>query len=47
MKDDDATSIGEWLHKAQKTNKKKTNEDLLEDGILNPLCGYSQLTSHS
>ena len=31
MKDDDATSISEWLHKPQKTNKKKTNEDLLED----------------
>ena len=31
MKDDEATSISEWIHKAQKTNKKKTNEDLLED----------------
>ena len=31
MKEDDATTISEWLHKPQKTNKKKTNEDLLED----------------
>lgn len=31
MQDDDSTSISEWLHKAQKANKKKTNEDLLED----------------
>jgi len=31
LKDDDATTISEWLHKPQKTNKKKTNEDLLED----------------
>lgn len=31
MKDSDATTISEWLHKPQKANKKKTNEDLLED----------------
>ena len=31
MKEDEATTISEWLHKPQKTNKKKTNEDLLED----------------
>ena len=31
MKDSDATTISEWLHKPQKTNKKKTNEDLLEE----------------
>ena len=31
MQDDDSTSISEWIHKPQKTNKKKTNEDLLED----------------
>ena len=31
MKEDDAATISEWLHKPQKTNKKKTNEDLLED----------------
>ena len=31
MKDSDASTISEWLHKPQKTNKKKTNEDLLED----------------
>ena len=31
IKEDDATTISEWLHKPQKTNKKKTNEDLLED----------------
>ena len=31
MKEDDATTISEWLHKPQKTNKKKTNEDMLED----------------
>ena len=31
MKDSDATTICEWLHKPQKANKKKTNEDLLED----------------
>ena len=31
MKDDETTTISEWLHKPQKTNKKKTNEDLLED----------------
>ena len=31
MKEDEATTISEWLHKPQKTNKKKTNEDMLED----------------
>jgi hypothetical protein len=31
MKDSDASTISEWLHKPQKTNKKKTNEDLLEE----------------
>ena len=31
MKEDETTTIIEWLHKPQKTNKKKTNEDLLED----------------
>ena len=31
MKEDEAATISEWLHKPQKTNKKKTNEDLLED----------------
>ena len=31
MKDDEAATISKWLHKTQKTNKKKTNEDLLED----------------
>ena len=31
MKEDETTTISEWLHKPQKTNKKKTNEDLLED----------------
>ena len=31
MKDSDASTISEWLHKPQKANKKKTNEDLLED----------------
>ncbi|MBO4565449.1 MAG: AAA family ATPase [Bacteroidaceae bacterium] len=31
MKEDDATTVSEWLHKPQKTNKKKTNEDMLED----------------
>ena len=31
MKDDETTTISEWLHKPQKTNKKKTNEDMLED----------------
>ena len=31
MKDDEAATISEWLHKPQKTNKKKTNEDMLED----------------
>jgi hypothetical protein len=31
MKDCDASTIGEWLRKPQKINKKKTNEDLLED----------------
>ena len=31
MKDDDAETISEWIHKSQKANKKKTNEDLLED----------------
>ena len=31
MKDSDATTISEWLHKPQKTNKKKNNEDLLEE----------------
>ena len=31
MKEDEAATISEWLHKPQKTNKKKTNEDMLED----------------
>ena len=31
MKEDETTTISEWLHKPQKTNKKKANEDLLED----------------
>ena len=31
MKEDETTTISEWLHKPLKTNKKKTNEDLLED----------------
>ena len=31
MKEDETTTISEWLHKPQKTNKKKTNEDMLED----------------
>ena len=31
MKDSDASTVSEWLHKPQKTNKKKTNEDLLEE----------------
>jgi hypothetical protein len=31
MKESDAATISEWLHKPQKANKKKTNEDLLED----------------
>ena len=31
MKDSDTSSVSEWLHKAQKGNKKKTNEDLLDD----------------
>ena len=31
MKEDETTTISEWLHKPQKTNKKKTTEDLLED----------------
>ena len=31
MNEDEITTISEWLHKPQKANKKKTNEDLLED----------------
>ena len=31
IKESDASTISEWLHKPQKANKKKTNEDLLED----------------
>ena len=45
MKEDDATSISEWLHKPLKTNKKKTNEDLLEDKF--DSVYISTITSHS
>ena len=45
MKEDDATAISEWLHKPQKANKKKTNEDLLEDKF--DSVYIATLTSHS
>ena len=45
MKDSDATTISEWLHKPQKANKKKTNEDLLEDKF-DSVC-ISTITTHS
>ena len=45
MKDSDATTISEWLHKPQKTNKKKTNEDLLEDKL--DSVYISTITTHS
>lgn len=31
MNESEASTISEWIHKPQKINKKKTNEDLLED----------------
>ena len=45
LKDDNATTISEWLHKPQKTNKKKTNEDLLEDQF--DSVYIATITSHS
>ena len=45
LKDDNATTISEWLHKPQMTNKKKTNEDLLEDKF--DSVYIATLTSHS
>jgi hypothetical protein len=45
MKDSDASTISEWLHKPQKANKKKTNEDLLEDKF--DSVYISTITTHS
>lgn len=50
MKDCDASTISEWLHKPQKTNKKKTNEDLLEDKFdsvyISTITSYSNALTH-
>ena len=45
MKDCDASTISEWCRKPQKTNKKKTNEDLLEDKF--DSVYISTITTHS
>ena len=45
MKDDDVTTISEWIHKPQKGNKKKTNEDLLEEKY--DYVYIATITSHS
>ena len=45
MKDDDVTTISEWIHKPQKGNKKKTNEDLLEAKY--DYVYIATITSHS
>lgn len=50
LKDDDATTIGEWIHKPLKNNKRKTNEDLLEDkfgmAYISTITSQSPVLSH-
>ena len=45
MKDSNASTINEWCRKPPKTNKKKTNEDLLEDK--SDSVYISTITTHS
>ena len=45
LKEDAATTIDEWIHKPLKNNKRKTNEDLLEDKF--GMAYISTITSQS